>query len=321
MQKRNNKRKKQQNEINDKQEVLETRELLKEDALLEEFLVKEVLEETEEVKEEKQEKFQNAKILGKLFLVPLSIICATLVLFFTFLGLNLNFKSHFIAPSKQELYGQQETEYLVATYLRSDKTSIEFVDNLKKTAEELNIGWYLIDIDKYPRVIQEWNITKSPTYHLINRVEQKLVYASYGNKHYTALVKEVQNVKTYGMPQNDIGSEKKVGDLTVTLKEIQNIKDEKYKKVVFKVNNAKSEEIVIRENNISAKYSNFKNENRDYEYKLRGEDFENVSIKAGAEKEIELWYNAEEVSHFQVEFTFSFEGKEAKFTYKLWHNE
>lgn len=265
------------------------------------------------------------KPLLKLFLIPLIFVICGLSLFIGMQIYSSSFKSHFIAPTKEDIYGQKEDMYLLSTYYQYDKNSIAFIKEIKQMAKSLNIGYYMIDIEKYPEVINSWQITKSPSYYLVDKTEEEIIYASYGKKDDSALAIEINNVMKYGLPQNDVNLSQSIKDgsesvMTVTLTEIAEVESvEGRYKVTFNFKNNSSNDININASDFKATYNPFDNEKSldNLEYNLV-DVFERVTIASGEEKEITLYYNEFENKDFRISIKYSYKDSDYYWNYKLW---
>ena len=150
----------------------------------------------------------------KMFYVPVAIVLFSLILCVSLLPIEKNLEKHFITPYDTSVTYQDSDLYVVALYHPNQALSVKFLQCLKQAEKDYGLDYYLIDVEQYPSVLSAWQITYWPTYFVFERTGSskaaKLLYKSFGDKEAVALNKEITNVKTYGLPINQVGVSNKV---------------------------------------------------------------------------------------------------------------
>lgn len=271
--------------------------------------------------------------LFKMIWIPICIGIASIVLFFSFLPLNNNLKKRFITPYKDSVTLQSPDLYVVSTYYANNETSIKFIQTLNKLEKDYKIPYYLVNVSTYPDVLNAWEVKYFPTYFVFERAENSksavLVYKSYGNKESTALAKEINNVRKYGMPISNIGgtlsimdeNNANILDLTlVSVKPSEN--DINQFTVEFYVENKTKKQLTLNYSDFivssntwtsSSEKAEAINKCNSKQLKLDGNKKENILIDYSGSfpyNQIDIRYKASDESN-----------KQYKWTYKVWPAE
>lgn len=177
-----------------------------------------------------------------------------------------DFNSHKIAPTKEEIFNQEESLYFVIAYVDEEYTNkliksireiksvfsttfdknglenseegfstesyinekgIKYIFNEKNELFEPDIGYYLVDLNKYPVLYKEWEIEYHPEYKVIRTTEEtlklpkdeqekELLYQSVGYKTAEFLYDELIYVIEYGIPSNPYEEQIKVDDVFIS---------------------------------------------------------------------------------------------------------
>lgn len=195
---------------------------------------------------------------------------------------------HFITPSteKMEAISYEHDTYIVSTYLSTDQNSLNFITTLKELEKDYDIPFYLVDITKYPDVIDNWGITYTPTYFVMTKSDYKyatLLYKAYGNKSATTIAEEAGWIEDNGIPENELGVTKEIENYA-SFKFLSSQYDNEVDNLIlsFEIENLTSEDIVIDTDNFAVKSLNTSNLSitkvETEEILLEGDSFTTISV-------------------------------------------
>lgn len=179
----------------------------------------------------------------------IGILFSTLILTITCFVLCNDFKNDFIAPTSNEIYGQDEELYIVSTYLQTDDSSKTFVKELRKLKKNYDIPYYLVDLAEYEELVDIWQLEYSPTYFVIhqNGAKKELLYKSYGAKKYNVLNAEIEYcILNGGVPIDHRGNEHidETTGLKIVLDTVESTTSGNIE-VKFTITNTKPEDVIF----------------------------------------------------------------------------
>lgn len=275
-------------------------------------------------------------ILLKYSFVPIIIFAAFLAIFLVLTPIQNKHNKHYITPYTDSVTKQDSDLYIVFPYYDGHYLCAEFLQTLNNAEEEYGIDYYLIDINKYPDVLEEWEVEVWPTYFVFYReskeveeetkTDAKLLYKSYGNKEAKALNNEINNVKEYGMPINELNKTITISDsigsnvYSINVQKVTlNLENDKQFSLTISITNLTEEiktislgDFVIYHNSWDENDSNYKYTNLDEKEKLTLDEEET--------KTIEIMFEGVH-PYYELDIMFNYENNsEEKYvwTYKMW---
>lgn len=278
----------------------------------------------------------NNKNLGLIILkfsfIPIIIFSAFLTVFLILQPIQHNYKKHFITPYSDSVTKQTSELYVVFPYYDGHYLCAEFLQTLNEAEKEHELDYYLIDINKYPGVMEEWEIKVWPTYFVFHRKETdstdkdaRLLYKAYGNKEAKELMTEIKNVQTYGMPINELNTSKQINDangegiFNININKVTPNLDEDGKfAITVSITNLTDKKQTISFGDFVITHNSWENKPKTKYENL--DEKETVVLGIEETQTIEIEYSSEH-PYYELEITFTYkENTETKYVwiYKMW---